>query len=671
MSTTHLGERLGPTIGTLRIGLGSGLDPIERMDRACSMTQLLEERSTIRCLFCQGNDQHASLRGVDLVSLRTVTANRNIRNFAIIAHVDHGKSTLADRMLEMTGTVTKRDMQAQYLDSMDLERERGITIKANTVRLAYTARNGETYQLNLIDTPGHVDFAYEVSRSLSACEGCLLVVDAAQGVEAQTLANVYLALENDLDMIPVLNKVDLPGADPEGVREQIEEHIGVDCSHMVLASAKTGLGVPEALEAIVEVIQPPSGDEGAPLQVLVIDSWYDQYQGVICLVRVMNGVLRKRAKVRFWSTKNDWEVTNLAVKAPGVVPIDELRAGEVGLMITGIKDINESRVGDTVTDPKNPCSEALTGFKPPQRMVFAGVFPVDPSDYGNLREALDKLSLNDASFSWEPETSTALGFGFRCGFLGLLHMEIIQERLEREFNLGLLFTAPNVIYKAHLKDGSVVELHKPSDVPDPLLLEALAEPIVTAAVHVPQEYVGQVIKLCEEKRGRQAGLEYLSTTKVVVKYDLPFGEIVFDFYDKLKSATRGYASLDYEFKEFEIGPLVKLDILVHHEPVDALSVIVHRERAFGLGQKLTSKLKEFIPRQMFEVPIQAAIGRKVIARSTVKAFRKNVTAKCYGGDISRKRKLLEKQKKGKARMKQVGSVEIPQEAFFAVLKLDE
>ena len=600
-----------------------------------------------------------------------MTANRNIRNFAIIAHVDHGKSTLADRMLEVTGTVTKRNMQAQYLDSMELERERGITIKANTVRLSYDADNGETYQLNLIDTPGHVDFAYEVSRSLAACEGCLLVVDAAQGVEAQTLANVYLALENDLDLIPVLNKVDLPGADPEGVREQIEDHIGVDCSHMVLASAKTGLGVHDVLEAIIEVIEPPPGDENAPLQVLVIDSWYDQYQGVICLVRVMNGVLRKRAKIRFLSTKNDWEITSLAVKAPGVVPIEELRAGEVGLMMTGIKDIGESRVGDTVTDPKNPCAEALKGFKPPQRMVFAGVFPVDPSDYGNLREALDKLSLNDASFSWEPETSTALGFGFRCGFLGLLHMEIIQERLEREFNLGLLFTAPNVVYKAHLKDGTVVELHKPSDVPDPMLLEALAEPIVTAAVHVPQEYVGQVIRLCEDKRGRQAGLEYLSPTKVVVKYDLPFGEIVFDFYDKLKSATRGYASLDYDFKEFKIGPLVKLDILVHNEPVDALSVIVHRERAFGLGQKLTSKLKEFIPRQMFEVPIQAAIGRKVIARSTVKAFRKNVTAKCYGGDISRKRKLLEKQKKGKARMKQVGSVEIPQEAFFAVLKLDE
>ena len=600
-----------------------------------------------------------------------MTANRNIRNFAIIAHVDHGKSTLADRMLEATETVASRDMQAQYLDSMDLERERGITIKANTVRLAYAADNGETYQLNLIDTPGHVDFAYEVSRSLSACEGCLLVVDAAQGVEAQTLANVYLALENDLEMIPVLNKIDLPGADPEAVREQIEDHIGVDCSSMVLASAKTGLGVHEVLEAIVKVIPPPTGDEEAPLQILVIDSWYDQYQGVICLVRVVHGVLNKRQKIRFLSTGNDFEVTGLAVKAPVSMAVDALRAGEVGLMITGIKDINETRVGDTVTDPKNPCDGPLAGFQPPQQMVFAGVFPVDPSDYENLRDALNKLSLNDASFSWEPETSTALGFGFRCGFLGLLHMEIIQERLEREFNLDLLFTAPNVIYKAHRKDGEIIDLHKPSDVPDALELESLAEPIVTASIHVPQEYVGAVIKLCEEKRGRQVGLEYLSQTKVVVKYDLPFAEIVFDFYDKLKSGTRGYASLDYEFKDFEIAPLVKMDILVHGEPVDALSLICHRDRAFHLGQKLTVKLKEFIPRQMFEVPIQAALGKKVIARSTVKAFRKNVTAKCYGGDISRKRKLLEKQKKGKARMKQVGSVEIPQEAFFAVLRLDE
>ena len=600
-----------------------------------------------------------------------MTANANIRNFAIIAHVDHGKSTLADRMLELTGTVAGRDMQAQYLDSMDLERERGITIKANTVRLKYDADDGQSYQLNLIDTPGHVDFSYEVSRSLSACEGCLLVVDAAQGVEAQTLANVYLALEGDLELIPVLNKIDLPGADPDAVREQIEDHIGVDCTHMVLASAKTGLGVRECLEAIVRVIPPPSGDEGAPLQMLVIDSWYDQYQGVICLVRVINGVLTRRQKIRVWSTKNDFEVTGLAVKSPGIVAVETLSAGEVGLMITGIKDINETRVGDTITDPKRPCEAPLEGFKAPQQMVFAGVFPVDPADYDNLREALSKLSLNDASFGWEPETSTALGFGFRCGFLGLLHMEIIQERLEREFNLSLLFTAPNVIYKAHLKDGTTIDLHKPSDVPDPMVLEDLAEPIVEASIHVPQEYVGQVIKLCEDKRGRQIGIEYLSQTKVVVKYFLPFGEIVFDFYDKLKSATRGYASLDYDFREFEIAPLVKIDILVHAEPVDALSVICHRDKAHWMGQRLTSKLKEFIPRQMFEVPIQAAIGRKVIARCTVKAFRKNVTAKCYGGDISRKRKLLEKQKKGKARMKSVGSVEIPQEAFFAVLKLED
>ena len=604
-------------------------------------------------------------------STGAVTHPSKIRNFAIIAHVDHGKSTLADRMLEITGTVAGRDMKAQYLDSMDLEQERGITIKANTARLEYQADDGETYQLNLIDTPGHVDFNYEVSRSLAACEGVLLVVDAAQGVEAQTLANVYLALENDLEMIPVLNKVDLPSADVEGVREQIEDHIGVDCTHMVLASAKTGLGVKEALEAVVKVIPPPEGNLEGPLRVLVIDSWYDAYQGVICLVRVVDGVLRKRQKVRFLSTGNDWDVGSLAVKSPGPVQVPELSAGEVGLMITGIKDIGEARVGDTVTDAKNPCSEVLEGFEEPQQMVFAGVFPVDPSDYENLRDALGKLSLNDASFSWLPETSEALGFGFRCGFLGLLHMEIIQERLEREYELNLISTAPNVVYQAKLKNGEILEIRRPSDVPDPMVLDTLSEPRVAARVHVPSEFVGAVIKLCEEKRGRQKGMEYLSTTKVVVEYDLPFAEIVFDFYDKLKSATRGYASLDYEFDFFEVAPLVKLDILVNGEPVDALSVICHRERAQYVGHKLTGKLKEFIPRQMFQVPIQAAIGTKIIARTNIKAFRKNVTAKCYGGDISRKRKLLERQKKGKARMKSVGSVEIPQEAFFAVLKLDE
>ena len=600
-----------------------------------------------------------------------MTAQANIRNFAIIAHVDHGKSTLADRMLEMTGSVSDREMKDQYLDSMDLEQERGITIKANTVRLAYEAEDGQVYQLNLIDTPGHVDFAYEVSRSLSACEGVLLVVDAAQGVEAQTLANVYLALENDLEMIPVLNKVDLPSADPDSVREQIEDHIGLDCSSMVLASAKTGLGVKESLEAVVKAIPPPVGDADAPLRVLVIDSWYDAYQGVICLVRVVDGTLRKRQKIRFLSTKNDWEVSAVAVKSPGPVEVAQLSAGEVGLMITGIKDIGETRVGDTVTDPKNPCAASLEGFQEPQQMVFAGIFPVDPSDYDNLREALGKLALNDASFSWEPETSEALGFGFRCGFLGLLHMEIIQERLEREYELNLITTAPNVVYRARLKSGEEVPIRRPSDVPDPLVLDTLSEPRVRARVHVPSDYVGAVIKLCEDKRGRQKGMEYLTQSKVVVDYDLPFSEIVFDFYDKLKSATRGYASLDYEFDAFEVAPLVKMDILVNGEPVDALSVICHRERSQYIGHKLTGKLKEFIPRQMFQVPIQAAIGKKVIARTNIKAFRKNVTAKCYGGDISRKRKLLERQKKGKARMKSVGSVEIPQEAFFAVLKLDE
>ncbi|MEE2829378.1 MAG: translation elongation factor 4 [Myxococcota bacterium] len=594
-----------------------------------------------------------------------------IRNFAIIAHVDHGKSTLADRMLELTGSVSSRDMKAQFLDSMELEQERGITIKANTVRLEYKADDGQTYQVNLIDTPGHVDFNYEVSRSLAACEGVLLVVDAAQGVEAQTLANVYLALENDLEMIPVLNKVDLPGADPTAVREQIEDHVGVDCSHLILASAKTGLGVKDCLEAVVEVIPAPGGDPDAPLRALVVDSWYDSYQGVICLVRIVDGTLNTRQKIRFWSTGTDWEVNALAVKVPETVRVPTLVAGEVGLMITGIKEITETRVGDTVTDSRQPCDGPLSGFKEPQQMVFAGVFPVDPADYDNLREALGKLSLNDASVSWEPETSEALGFGFRCGFLGLLHMEIIQERLEREYELNLITTAPNVVYRAQLKDGEELEIRRPSDVPDPLLLQSLSEPRVRAHIHVPADYVGPVIKLCEEKRGRQKGMEYLSPTKVVVEYDLPFAEIVFDFYDKLKSATRGYASLDYELEEFEVAPLIKMDILVNGEPVDALSVICHRERAHGMGQKLTSKLKEFIPRQMFQVPIQAAIGKKVIARTNIKAFRKNVTAKCYGGDISRKRKLLEKQKKGKARMKSVGSVEIPQEAFFAVLRLDE
>jgi GTP-binding protein LepA len=574
-------------------------------------------------------------------------------------------------MLELTGTVAVRDMKAQYLDSMELEQERGITIKANTARLEYTADDGETYQLNLIDTPGHVDFSYEVSRSLAACEGVLLVVDAAQGVEAQTLANVYLALENDLEMIPVINKVDLPSADVEGVREQIEDHIGLDCTHLVLTSAKTGVGIKECLEAVVKVIPPPSGDPEATLRVLVIDSWYDAYQGVICLVRVVDGTLRKRQKIRFLATKNDWDVNSLAVKSPGPVEVPELSAGEVGLMITGIKEIGEARVGDTVTDSQNPCEEALVGFQEPQQMVFAGVFPVDPSDYENLRDALGKLSLNDASFSWLPETSEALGFGFRCGFLGLLHMEIIQERLEREYELNLISTAPNVVYQAKLKSGELVDIRRPSDVPDPMVLDTLSEPRVAARVHVPSEFVGAVIKLCEDKRGRQKGMEYLSTTKVVVEYDLPFAEIVFDFYDKLKSATRGYASLDYEFDFFEVAPLVKLDILVNGEPVDALSVICHSDRAQYVGQKLTSKLKEFIPRQMFQVPIQAAIGSKIIARTNIKAFRKNVTAKCYGGDISRKRKLLERQKKGKARMKSVGSVEIPQEAFFAILKLDE
>ena len=600
-----------------------------------------------------------------------LTDSSRIRNFAIIAHVDHGKSTLADRMIELCGMVEDRDMKAQYLDSMDLERERGITIKANTVRLQYLADDGELYELNLIDTPGHVDFAYEVSRSLSACEGVLLVVDAAQGVEAQTLANVYLALENDLDMIPVLNKVDLPSADPDMVREQLEDAVGVDCTHMVMASAKTGLGVRECLEAVVRHIPAPTGLADAPLRALVVDSWYDQFQGVICLVRVVEGTLRTRQKIRFYSTGNDFEVNYLAAKVPQPLKVAEMGPGQVGLMVTGVKDIQETRSGDTITDPMHPATAPLPGFQEPQQMVFAGLFPIDPVDYEDLRDALTKLGLNDSSFSWEPETSTALGFGFRCGFLGLLHMEIIQERLEREYELDLITTAPNVIYRAILKDGSEVEIHRPSDVPDAMQLATLKEPRLRCEVHVPNEYVGAIIKLCEEKRGRQIGIEYLSATKVVVKYDLPFAEIVYDFYDKLKSSTKGYASLSYEVAGFEAADLVKVDVLVHDEPVDALSVICHKDRAQRLGHQLCGKLKEFIPRQMFQVPIQAAIGSRVIARTNVKAFRKNVTAKCYGGDISRKRKLLEKQKKGKARMKSVGSVEIPQEAFLAVLKLDD
>jgi len=594
-----------------------------------------------------------------------------IRNFAIIAHVDHGKSTLADRMMEVTGLVEGRDMKEQYLDSMDLERERGITIKANTVRLSYDAEDGETYQLNLIDTPGHVDFAYEVSRSLSATEGVLLVVDAAQGVEAQTLANVYLALENDLEIIPVLNKVDLPGADVERVREQIENAIGLDCTNAVMASAKVGIGIKESLEAVVKHIPPPKGDVEAPLRALIVDSWYDQFQGVICLVRVFDGTLRKGQKIKFFSTGNEFGINYLAAKVPAPVEVPTLHAGQVGLMVTGIKDIHETKVGDTIIDPQFPTTKILDGFSEPQQMVYAGIFPIDPSDYPDLRDALQKLSLNDSAISWEPETSTALGFGFRCGFLGLLHMEIVQERLEREYELDLISTAPNVVYRAMKRDGTEIEIHKPSDVPDGLDLQHLSEPRVLARVHVPTEYIGAVIKLCEDKRGRQEGMEYLGTDRVVISYSLPLGEIVFDFYDKLKSSTRGYASLDYELAGFEQDDLVKLDILVNEEPVDALSVICHRDRAHWLGSKLTVKLKEFIPRQMFQVPIQAAVGTRVISRTNVKAFRKNVTAKCYGGDISRKRKLLEKQKKGKARMKSIGSVEVPQEAFLAVLKLDD
>ncbi len=597
-------------------------------------------------------------------------ADPRIRNFAIIAHVDHGKSTLADRFLEVTGALTDREMRDQFLDKMELERERGITIKAQSVRLLYQARDGQIHPLNLIDTPGHVDFSYEVSRSLAACEGAILVVDAVQGVEAQTLANVYLALENDLEIIPVINKIDLPGAQPDEIRRQIEEVIGLDCTHIVHCSAKTGTGVEGVLQAVIDHIPAPSGSEEAPLKALLFDSWFDSYQGVIALVRVFEGVIEKGMRIRMMATGSVHEVLKLGVQAPHPVEVPRLKAGEVGFVIAGLKDIHQTRVGDTLTEDKRPTATALPGFRESKPMVFSGIFPVDPSEYPDLREALEKLQLNDASFTWEPETSEALGFGFRCGFLGLLHMEIIQERLEREYDLELITTAPNVVYRAVMKDGTEMVVHKPSDLPDPGRFDELKEPYVRAAIHCPAEHVGSIMALCTDRRGRQVSMEYLSTQKVVLTYDLPFGEVLFDFHDKLKSATRGYASMDYEFREFEVGDLVKLDILVNGEPVDALSIIVHRDKAYNRGQDVCRTIRDHIPRQQFEVAVQASIGTRVIARTTQKALRKNVTAKCYGGDISRKRKLLERQKEGKKRMKQVGNVEIPQEAFLAVLKVE-
>jgi GTP-binding protein LepA len=599
-----------------------------------------------------------------------MTDTELIRNFAIIAHIDHGKSTLADRLIQLCGNVSDREMQDQILDSMEIERERGITIKAQTVRLDYKARDGKTYQLNLMDTPGHVDFAYEVSRSLAACEGALLVVDASQGVEAQTLANVYQAIDHNLEIVPVLNKIDLPAADPERVKQQIEDVIGIDASEAVAISAKTGQGVAEVLEAIVKRLPPPKGDKSKPLKALLVDSWYDAYLGVVVLVRVIDGTLKKGQRIKLMATDTSYQVERVGIFRPKQETLPELTTGEVGFFTAAIKQVADTRVGDTITDEKNPTAEPLPGFKPAQPVVFCGLFPVDAADFEDLREAMAKLRLNDASFSFETESSAALGFGFRCGFLGLLHLEIITERLEREFNLDLITTAPSVIYHVHMTDGSKIELHNPADMPDPVRIDHIEEPWIEATILVPDEYLGAVLKLCQDRRGRQKNLTYVGARAMLV-YELPLNEVVFDFYDRLKSVSRGYASFDYHIVGYEEGDLVKLTILVNGEPVDALSIIVHKSRAEQRGRAMCEKLKELIPPHLFQIPIQAAIGAKVIARETIRALRKDVLAKCYGGDITRKRKLLEKQKKGKKRMREFGSVEIPQEAFIAALKMEE
>ncbi|WP_417262690.1 translation elongation factor 4 [Celeribacter sp.] len=598
-----------------------------------------------------------------------MTELKNIRNFSIVAHIDHGKSTLADRLIQLTGTVAERDMQAQMLDSMDIERERGITIKANSVRIEYPAKDGETYILNLIDTPGHVDFAYEVSRSMQAVEGSLLVVDATQGVEAQTLANVYQAIDADHEIVPVLNKIDLPAAEPERVCEQIEDVIGIDASNAIEISAKTGIGIPDVLEAIVTRLPAPKGDRAAPLKAMLVDSWYDPYLGVVVMIRVIDGVVKKGDQIRMMQTKATYKIDKLSVLKPKMVDIAELGPGEIGIFTASIKQVRDTKVGDTITHEKKQCEKPLPGFKPSIPVVFCGLFPVDANDFEDLRTAIEKLQLNDASFSSEMETSAALGFGFRCGFLGLLHLEVIRDRLEREYDLDLITTAPSVVYKIYMKDGTVEDLHNPADMPDMTYVDHIEEPRIKATIMVPDEYLGDVLKLCQDRRGIQMDLTYAGSRAMVV-YDLPLNEVVFDFYDRLKSITKGYASFDYQFTEYREDNLVKMQVLVNDEPVDALSMMVHRDRAESRGRAMCEKLKELIPRHMFKIPIQAAIGGKVIARETLSALRKDVTAKCYGGDATRKKKLLEKQKAGKKKMRQFGKVEIPQEAFINALKMD-
>ncbi|MBB5753049.1 translation elongation factor 4 [Prosthecomicrobium pneumaticum] len=600
----------------------------------------------------------------------TTAPQKNIRNFSIVAHIDHGKSTLADRLIQATGGLSDREMKDQVLDSMDIERERGITIKAQTVRLAYTAKDGETYTLNLMDTPGHVDFAYEVSRSLAACEGSLLVVDASQGVEAQTLANVYQAIDNNHEIVPILNKIDLPAAEPDRIKQQIEEVIGIDASNAVPISAKTGLNIDLVLEAIVERLPPPNGDPDAPLKAMLVDSWYDTYLGVVVLVRIIDGHLRKGDRIRMMGSGAAYDVERVGWFTPKMVSSEALGPGEIGFFTGSIKEVADTRVGDTITDDRRPTDAALPGFRPAQPVVFCGLFPVDAAEFEDLRAAMGKLRLNDASFSFEMETSAALGFGFRCGFLGLLHLEIIQERLEREFNLDLIATAPSVVYRIRLTSGDEIELHNPADMPDVVKIDTISEPWIRATILTPDEYLGAILKLCQDRRGIQADLSYVGNRAMVI-YDLPLNEVVFDFYDRLKSVSKGYASFDYQLTDYREGDLVKMQILVNAEPVDALSMLVHKTQAERRGRAMCEKLKDLIPQHLFVIPIQAAIGGKIIARETVRALRKDVTAKCYGGDVTRKRKLLEKQKEGKKRMRQFGKVEIPQEAFIAALKMDE